>query len=337
MRPFAAGVASDVGRPAHFGFLMIPEYTIVTLTNAVAVLRMANRLSGREMYRWTCHTLTGDPVDSSAHLRLLPDGDVEGAKDVDILFVCSGYEPARHVSLDLCRTLRAFRANGTPLGALCTGSYLLAAAGVLNGYRCAIHWENQQELRDLTPDVAVSSRLFVIDRDRFTCSGGVASIDLMLNMVAAAHGRTLMQGISEQFLLERVRTEEDVQRTPMHYLAGAGHGRLVDAVAMMEANIQEPLSLAELAGYLGISRRQLERLFHDHLHCTPSHYYSDLRLHRGRVLLLQTGASIGEVATRCGFASSARFSKAYLRRYGRVPREERRSRRADGPPATAGA
>ena len=312
--------------PTHIGFLMVPDYTIVTLTNAVAVLRMANRLSGRSLYRWTCHTLTGEPVDSSAHLRLVPDGDIDAARTVDILFVCAGYEPERQATPTLCRTLKEFAAADTPLGALCTGSHLLAVAGVLNGYRCAIHWENAHALREQFPELSVSSSLFVIDRDRYTCSGGVASIDLMLNMVAAAHGRELMQGISAQFVLERVRTEEDAQRTPLHYLVGAGQGgRLIDAVALMEANVEEPLSLTELAGYVGISRRQLERLFHDHLHCTPSHYYLDLRLHRGRLLLLQTGATVAEVAARCGFATPARFTKAYTRRYGRYPREERRA------------
>lgn len=312
-------------RPTHIGFLMVPEYTIITLTNAVGVLRLANRLSGRSLYLWTCHTLTGEPVDSSSHLKLVPDGDVDAARNVDMLFVCAGYDPERQATPTLCRIIEEFAAAGTPLGGLCTGSHLLAAAGALDGYRCAIHWENAQALRETFPSLSVSSSLFVIDRDRYTCSGGVASIDLMLNMVASAHGRELMQGISAQFVLERVRTEEDVQRTPLHYLVGAGQGgRLIEAVALMEANVEEPLSLTELAGYVGISRRQLERLFHVHLHCTPSHYYLDLRLHRGRLLLLQTGATVAEVAARCGFATPARFTKAYTQRYGRYPRDERR-------------
>ena len=314
------------GAPSHFGFLMVPDYTIVTLTNAVAVLRMANRLSGHDLYRWTCHTLSGAQVDSSAHLRLAPDGGIDAAQGVDVLFVCGGYHPERQATPELLTTLQAFARRGVPLGALCTGTHLLAAAGVLDGYRCAIHWENADAVREQFPAVQVSSSLFVIDRDRYTCSGGVASVDLMLNMVAAAHGRELMQGISAQFVLERVRTEEDAQRTPLHYLVGAGQaGRLIDAVALMEANIEEPLSLAELAGYVGVSRRQLERLFHEHLHCTPSHYYLDLRLHRGRLLLLQTRATIGEVAVRCGFATPGRFGKAYAQRYGKPPREERRA------------
>ena len=251
------------------------------------------------------NTLTGDPGDSSAHLRLVPDGDVDTARTVDMLFVCAGYDPERQATPALCRRSRTSLLLARR-SALCTGSHLPRRGGARRLPVCD-PWENAQALREQFPELSVASSLFVIDRDRYTCSGGVASIDLMLNMVASAHGRELMQGISAQFVLERVRTEEDVQRTPLHYLVGAGQGgRLIDAVALMEANVEEPLSLTELAGYVGISRRQLERLFHEHLHCTPSHYYLDLRLHRGRLLLLQTGATVAEVAARCGFGTPAR-------------------------------
>jgi len=311
--------------PAHFGFLMVEDYTLVTLSNAIAVLRMANRLSGGDLYRWSCLTLDGAPVASSAGLRIIPDGDADCLGAADVLFVCGGYHPERRSGDALLSTLRDFAKRGIRLGALCTGSHFLAAAGLLDGYRCAIHWENLSSLREQFPEVQVSSRLFVVDRDRFTCSGGVSSIDLMLNLVASAHGGDLARQISEQFVLERIRTEEDAQRMPLHYLVGAGnHQNLVDAVALMEANIEEPLALGELAGYVGVSRRQLERLFHDHLHCTPSRYYLDLRLNRGRLLLLQTGMKVADVAARCGFSTTARFGKSYAEKYGKRPSDERR-------------
>ena len=311
--------------PAHFGFLMVPDYTMVTLTSAIAVLRMANRSSGRELYRWSCVTLDGAPVASSAGLRLIPDGDVDCLGQVHIVFVCGGYHPERRATKSLLAALNGFSKRGVHLGALCTGSHFLAAAGLLDGYRCAIHWENLPGLREQFPRVQVSSRLFVVDRDRYTCSGGISSIDLMLHIVAGAHGGQLARDISEQFIVERIRTEEDAQRTPLHHLVGAGnHDTLVDAVALMEANIEEPLSLAEIAEYVGVSRRQLERLFHDYLHCTPSRYYLDLRLHRGRLLLLQTGMKVADVAARCGFSTTARFGKSYVDKYGKRPSDERR-------------
>ena len=310
--------------PASIAFLMTRDYTIVTLTSAIAVLRMANRMSERQLYRWTCLTLDGEPVPSSDGLRLVPDGDADSLDRVDMLFVCGGYHCERHCSRVLLDTLRGF-AKRIPLGALCTGAHFLAAAGLLDGYRCAIHWENLSSLREQFPRVQVSSRLFEVDRDRYTCSGGISSIDLMLNLVGAAHGQQLARAISEQILLERVRTENDMQRTPLQYQLGAvNQQRLVDAVALMEANIEEPLTLGEVAEYTDISPRQLERLFHEHLNCTPSRYYLDLRLNQGRLLLLQTSMSVTEIASRCGFSTAARFGKSYLAKYGKRPTDERR-------------
>ena len=310
--------------PTRVAFLMTRDYTIVTLTSAIAVLRMANRMSERQLYRWTCLTLDGEPVPSSDGLRLVPDGDAHSLERMDMLFVCGGYDCERHCSRPLLETLRDFDKRGVPLGALCTGSHFLAAAGLLDGYRCAIHWENLSSLREQFPRVQVSSRLFEIDRDRYTCSGGISSIDLMVNLVRASHGEPLARDISEQIIIERVRTEADMQRTPLHYQLGAANQqRLVDAVALMEANIEEPLTLGEVADYTGISGRQLERLFHEHLDCTPSRYYLDLRLDRGRLLLLQTSMKVADIAARCGFSTAARFGKSYLAKYGKRPTDER--------------
>ena len=325
-------------QPTCMDFLMVPDYTIVTLVNAIAVLRMANRQSGRTLYRWRCLTMDGKPVPSSDGLRLLPDGRLSepsaGEREgeplanrhpaSDILFVCGGYHPERHCTDALRDALREFDRRGMHIGALCTGARIVADAGLLDDHRCAIHWENAASLREQFPQVQVSSSLFVIDRNRYTCSGGVASIDLMLQLVSSAHGADLAREIAEQFVLERVRTEKDAQRTPLHYLIGAGNQpKLVDVVAMMEANVEEPLTLAELAEQAGITRRQLERLFHRHLHCTPSRYYLDLRLYRGRLMLLQTALPVRAIAERCGFASTTSFAKRYVEKYGKRPARER--------------
>lgn len=324
--PTDAPPAGDDREPTPIGFLMTPGYTLVTLAGAIAVLRIANRMTGQRLYRWVCVTLDGTPVVSSDGLRLVPDGDIHALGHVDILFVCAGYDVEKHCDRQLLATLRILARRHVRLGALCTGTYFLAAAGLLDGYRCAIHWENLPSLRERFPRVQASSRLFEIDRDRYTCSGGISSIDLMVNIVGAAHGRALAQDISEQIMVERIRTDQDAQRTPLHHLPGAAHrAKLVDAVALMEANIEEPLTLTEVASYLFVSPRQLERLFQEHLHSTPSRYYLGVRLQRARLLLLQTGLPIAGVAARCGFSTPARFAKSYFAKYGRRPSDERRA------------
>ena len=316
---------SDANITLHVGFLLMPEYTLSTFSNAVSVLRMANRLSGRELYRYSVFSLNGEPVISSSGIELVLDGSIKSLGDMNVLMVCGGYNIKNYCTKPVVDALRAMDKKKIPLGGMCTGSYVLAAAGLLDGYRSTIHWENIASMREQFPKLDISSSLFVIDRNRYTCSGGISSIDLMLNLVASIHGHQLVQQISEQFTCDRVRTEKDPQRAPLQYLIGASQPRLVDAVTLMETNIEEPLSLDEVADYVGISRRQLERLFNRYLHCAPSRYYLELRLSRARLLLLQTSIPVIDVAISCGFSTAPHFSKCYSDLYGKPPSNERRA------------
>ena len=311
----------------HVSFLMLPEYTLSAFSNAIGILRMANRLTDRTLYTWSVHSLDGKPVISSAGLELTLDGSLADATDANILLVCGGYSVKKYCNKILTDGLRKIAKKKIPIGGIDTGTYALAVAGLLDGYRCTIHWENLSSLREEFPRLEITSSLFVIDRDRYTCSGGISSIDLMLNLIASIHGHQLVQEISEQFSCDRVRTEKDAQRAPLKYLIGASQPRLVDAVTLMESNIEEPLTLDEVANYVGISRRQLERLFNRYLHCAPSRYYLELRLSRARLLLLQTSIAVIDVAISCGFSTAPHFSKCYSDLYGKPPSAERRALR----------
>ncbi len=311
----------------HVSFLMLPEYTLSAFSNAIGILRMANRLTDRALYTWSVHSLDGQPVISSAGLELTSDGSLADAADANILMVCGGYSVKKYCNKLLTDGLRKIAKRKIPIGGIDTGTYALAVAGLLDGYRCTIHWENLSSLREEFPRLEITSSLFVIDRDRYTCSGGISSIDLMLNLIASIHGHQLVQEISEQFTCDRVRTEKDAQRAPLKYLIGASQPRLVDAVTLMESNIEEPLTLDEVADYVGISRRQLERLFNRYLHCAPSRYYLELRLSRARLLLLQTSIAVIDVAISCGFSTAPHFSKCYSDLYGKPPSAERRALR----------
>ena len=311
----------------HVSFLLLPEYTLSAFSNAIGILRMANRLTDRALYTWSVHSLDGQSVISSAGLELTINGSLADATDANILMVCGGYSVKKYCNKLLTDGLRKMAKRKIPIGGIDTGTYALAVAGLLDGYRCTIHWENLSSLREEFPRLEITSSLFVIDRDRYTCSGGISSIDLMLNLIASIHGHQLVQEISEQFTCDRVRTEKDAQRAPLKYLIGASQPRLVDAVTLMESNIEEPLTLDEVADYVGISRRQLERLFNRYLHCAPSRYYLELRLSRARLLLLQTSIAVIDVAISCGFSTAPHFSKCYSDLYGKPPSAERRALR----------
>jgi len=342
------GVAAARGDPARpvsparlaarsrFGFLTLPDYSMIALTSAVEPLRMANRLCRTEVYAWSLVSLDGKPVTASNGMSLSPTVALEQMGPVHVVFVCGGVDVRRAVTRELLSALRRLAQRRVPLGSLCTGGYALAKAGLLDGHKAAIHWENMSALREEFPRIAFTDQLFAIDRDRYTCSGGIAPLDLMLNMIEADLGSDIAPLISEQFILDRIRSDRDRQHIPLQAKVGVFHERLIRAAALMEANIEEPLSLDQLAAAIGVSRRQIERLFRRHLDQVPTKYYLELRLRRARELLLQTPMSIMDITTACGFQSPPHFSKCYRSVFGHPPSAERRRRSAPaGAPATA--
>ena len=240
------------------------------------------------------------------------------------MIVCGGVR-IRDVVNDVTRAaLVALAERGVPLGGICTGAYALMASGLLDDYRCTVHWENLSALHTEFPRVHFADELFVVDRDRLTCTGGTAPLDLMLNLVGARLGQPLAAQVSEQFILERIRGATDPQPIPVDARVGFSRAELVEVVRLMEANIEEPLSLEELARLVRLSQRHLQRMFKIYLNVSPTHYYLSLRLKRARDLLRTTDASIARVTMVCGFHSPCHFSKAYRAQFGHAPSHERR-------------
>ncbi|WJF91510.1 GlxA family transcriptional regulator [Paraburkholderia bonniea] len=312
---------------SHFVFMPLPNFTLIAFSNAVEVLRMANYLSGQTLYRWTLVSPEGGPVRTSNGLSVdtLPADSVTAA---DIVFVCGGIDVQRVTTPQHLSVLRRFSRSGITLGSLCTGTYALARAGLLSGYACSIHWENLSALREEFPGTRFLKELFVIDRDRVTCTGGIAPLDMMLNLIAARVGTARITQIAEQFVVEHVRDPNAQQRMPLVARLGCANKSLFEVIALMENNIEEPLSREELARLAGMSQRQLQRLFREHLGMTPTHYYLTLRLRRSRELLLQTDMSIMHITMACGFQSACHFSKSYRDAYGSAPTRERRRQAA---------
>lgn len=310
-----------------FGFLVLPNFTTIGLASAVETLRMANLAARHPLYRTVLIAASLEPVVASNGMRVLPDHSLADAPALDALFVVGAnpIDRSRSGTRPLIDWLRQLARQRLPLGGICTGSYLLAKAELLDGYRCTIHWEDLQTLQEHFPDIIISSQLFELDRDRFTCSGGVAAMDMMLQLVARqGGGQVIAAKAAELLLCDRVRNERERQRVPLRTLLGSAQPKLSQVVAIMEANLEEPLGLEELASLNEVTVRQLERLFHKHLQRTPSQYYLELRLSRARELLLRSDVQVREVALACGFSSPAHFSKSYSRFFGLSPLGERR-------------
>jgi len=315
-----------VTKPLRYAFLQIQNYSMVTFSSAVAALRGANYTSGNNLYEWEIITMDGNPVTASVGLEIGPTKHINDLNfnGLEALIVCGGTYVDRSYDKSTVSFLRKAASAKVKIGSTCTGSYLLAAAGLLDGYQCTIHWENLAGMREEFPNILMSSNLFAIDRDRFTCSGGNSSLDMMLQIIAQQQSPELAAAVSEMFIMERIRDHHDTQRIPLRLHLGNSQPKLIEAVALMEANLEETISLDDLAQYVGVSRRQLERLFQKHLKCVPSRYYLELRLNRARQLLLQTNLSIIDVSLACGFVSAPHFSKCYRDFFGIPPREERR-------------
>jgi transcriptional regulator GlxA family with amidase domain len=325
---------AELARPLVFGFLLLPRYTMMSLVSAVEPLRMANELSGRELYRWLLLTESGDSVPASDGILCVADAAIADHPALDTLVVAGGQDISHSFSPGLLRWLRGLDQKGVQLGGICTGAFVLASAGLLKGRECSIHWDCMATLQESCADVACNSNLFTVEEDRVTASGGTAPLDMMLNIISRDHGINVANGISEMFVLDRVRDQSDNQRVPLKHSLGVAPAKLVEATALMEANIEEPIALEELASLLSISRRQLERLFKKNLDCSPSRFYLKLRLKRARQLLKQTSLTVIEIASICGFVSTPHFSKCYRTHMGITPREERLGARALTPAAS---
>ncbi len=315
--------SGEAPKPYRVGFLLINNFTLVSLATAIEPLRMANQLSGHELYTWQLVSQDGNTVTASDGICIAPDASFSTGLTFDIVIVVGGVDITRSFTQKEVSWLVSQSHKKVLIGAVCTGAYVLASAGLLDGYKCSAHWECLAALQERFPRVNATNNLYTLDRDRFTCTGGGVPMDMMISLVGRQHGKALTNAICDMFLCDRVRLDSEQQRTPMRRQLTTSQPKLAEVTELMEANLEEPIELEELASFVGISRRQLERLFLKHLDCTPSRYYLKLRLDRARQLLKQTTCSIIEVASMCGFVSAPHFSRCYRKYIGVSPKEER--------------
>ena len=309
--------------PQVIAFVLMPRFTMIAFTSAIEPLRLASRIAGKTLYSWKLASIDGKAVTASNGIPLQPDYSIDTVGEVDAVVVCGGLDIQHVNDKRLFSWLRQMGRKGLDLGALCTGSHVLAKAGLLDGHRCTIHWENIAGFAEEFPEIEVTPELFEIDRNRFTCSGGTAPIDMILNIIAMQHGFELAASVADQFMHERIRDHHDHQRMSLPARLGVRHPKLLSIIEIMEKNLEEPLTRSQLARHAGLSTRQLERLFRKYLNRSPARYYLELRLNRARLLLLQTNMSVIDVALACGFVSASHFSKCYRDFFGRTPRKER--------------
>jgi transcriptional regulator GlxA family with amidase domain len=327
-------------QPLCLGFLLLPHHSLMALGGALDALSHANELLGERVYRTSLLSCDGAAVVGAQGVPMAVQQSITAGLDgLDGIFVVSD-TPLPETGHDLAvEALRTFAARGTLVGGIGTGAWLLARAGLLQGHRATIHWPYSTLLADRFADSIVSHDLHEIDRGRLTCAAGSASFHMMLTWLGERHGDPFVTAMVHHFGVERLRGRHEKQHIPLEERIGGGQPKLAEAVSLMEANLSEPLATEDIAQLVGVSRRQLERLFKQHLDSLPSRYYLELRLLRAQRLLQQTRQSILQIGLVCGFASGPHFSSAYRNRFGITPRDQRSQRAASviGPASAAGA
>lgn len=303
---------------AEIHFLLLPDFPLYALVPATDALRIANQTTGQRLFDWSFVSASGGPVKANNGMIVDATLSLAAAALPHFVIVCSGNEPTQHLTKPLLSWLRRLAAHGSMLGALDTGAFALAEAGVLGGYQMTLHWEAIPVFRDAYPDIAVLDQIFVVDRKRITAAGGVASLDLMLWLIEQAHGGALAQTVANGFVHGRARPATTPQLVESRQTSH-GSSQINRGMALMKDRIAFPLPIQELCDQLSVSRRRLERLFRRETGLSPNACYLGIRLEAARDQLFYSGNSIAHIAESCGFSSNAHFCRAFRSHFSATP------------------
>ncbi len=311
------------GAERCIGFLLCNSFNMLPFISALEPLRIANRLAKKPLYQWRLISEDGSNISASNGMMQAIDCSINTEDSFSMVVVSGPYYPEKFDSEPILAWLQSQSEKDTLIAGLETGCHILAEAGLLEGLQCTTHWENMGQFKDAWPGYKVTSDVYEIDQNRLTCSGGAASIDMMLYVIEQHHGHELAASVADSMIHPHIRSTGEPQRMDVQSRTGVTHPDLLECIELIEANIEQPLTPAELANLVGVSKRQLERLFRRYLNTTPARYYLTLRLESAKGLLEKTSMKVIDVAIACGFKSAGHFSSRYFSSFGETPRETR--------------
>lgn len=314
-------IGSDV-RPYRVGIFAVPGFALMSYACTVEPLRAANLLSTRALYE-VIHFGSEDRVASSGAAGFERNLEPGAPADLDLLLVVAGGDPFAFEDPAVFSWLRKLAKNGVHIGGVSGGSVILARAGLMEGRRMTVHWEHAEALAELHPETMIERRLFVIDRDRVTCGGGTAPLDMLHALISSQHGSVFARLISDWFLHTDIRAATAPQRGGLPERLGHHSPHLIETISVMKNHVGDPLSLTQLALVAGVTPRHLNRLFDASLGQSAMAYYRELRLDVGKRLIRDTPMSITDVAEATGFSTAGHFSNAYKQVFGVRPRADR--------------
>jgi transcriptional regulator GlxA family with amidase domain len=309
--------------PQQIGILLLDQFSVISFSCTVEPLREANWVMKKKAYDWRVYSHDGKPVLASNGLSVNVHGSIDAVGSCPMVIVCSSFDPHLYATRRVVTWLRKLARQGTVLGAVETGSWVLAHAGLLNGYRATIHWENRASIDEVYPEVILTDNIFEIDRDRFSASGATAAMDMMLHFIGAQHGLAVASSVAEEFIYNRMRTSQAPQRLSTTQKFALRHPKLRRLTELLDSQLERRIDVRELAKISGLSARQVHRLFKTYLGMSPQTYHRKLRLQRARDMLRQTELTVLEIAMASGFSSSSDFSRVYRRVFRQSPQQDR--------------
>ncbi len=303
--------------PLTLALMVLPQASILEVASTLDPLRSANRHLGHDAYHWRVVSPDGRPVPLTCGIELPSNGPLSAAEGADALIVIAGFQQFHSATQPLIRDLSRAAARFTAIGGIDAGAWVLARAGLLNGYKATVHWEDHEDFAASHPQIDVAADRFVIDRNRFTAGGAAPACDLMLHLIRARHGPALALQVAASFITtprdghepQMTRTQPDPRLDP----------RVASAIARMEANLDAPETTAEIAASIGLSPRRLEQIFAENLGLTPAAHALGLRLATARRMITDTRHPLAEIALRCGFSSASSLSRAFRAKFGHAP------------------
>lgn len=311
----------------HLGFFLVEDFSMMSVTAAIEPLRMVNRALGYDVYRWHYFSLDGQAVHASNGMKMDAQEHLGDASSMDYLFVCAGLNTDPPLRSKINAALQRLARTGMYIGALSGGAFILARAGLIGKRRCTAHWEYLPSLREAFPSLAIEETLFVADGKLLTCAGGMASMDMMLELVRETHGHEMARFAANQFQLDRVRDGREAQRGGSTTRLAHLPNEMQKAIHLMRENTETPLSITFIAEECALHQRRMERIFNTWLGLSPKAFYLNQRLEKAHDLLLHSNNGLADISQMTGFSSQSRFSTAYRRHYGETPSQTRHATR----------
>ncbi len=306
-------------RARRVGILPIGGFALMSYAASVEPFRAANLLSRKALYEVINIGSRDGPIQSSGATQVTPEAMIGAPLELDYLFVVAGGDPVAFGERKVLNWLARMGRSGVRMGGVSGGPVLLAKAGLMRGRRMTVHWEHAAALGEMMPQLLIERTLYVIDRDRLTCAGGTAPMDLMHALIAEHHGAVFAQQVSDWFMHTEIRPPVGPQRGGLVERVGTTRAAILDAVRVMENHIAEPVSLGRLAAAAGISPRQLNRVFRQRLGRSTMSYYRELRLDKAMNLLRNSPLPLTAIALATGFANSSHFARLFARHFGSPP------------------